>query len=116
MWMAQKLAGSQGSGTHQLGKVMGRDAGKILVQGDTDYKSLPIAAPYGVTSLPPDGETAVVLSSPGDGRTDICVGVTQQSALIQPGELLLRSAGGATIYLENDGSVVINGQTIGGNV
>lgn len=111
MWIAQKMTGQTGSHGHQLGKVTGQSGASILVQGDTDYKNLPMAAPYGITWLPPEGKVAVVLSRGGDGQTDICIGTRLETAEIEPGELLLRSSGGATIHLKNTGEVVINGQT-----
>ncbi len=108
MWNDQeKTGGSQ----HQLGKVTGQSGNAILVQSDNDYKSLRMAAPYGITWLPPKYAVAVVLSSEvGDGSNDICVGTRMDKAGIAPGELLLQSLGGAKIYLKNNGDVVINGQ------
>ena len=58
MWNNQeKTGGSQ----HQLGKVTGQSGNAILVQSDNDYKSLRMAAPYGITWLPPKYAVAVVL-------------------------------------------------------
>lgn len=112
MWNPQQLTETSGQIRHQLGKVTGQSGTAILVQGDTDYKSLRLAAPYGITWLPPENAVAVVLASGvGNGQNDICVGTRMESVPIAPGELLLQSAGGATIYLKNTGEVVINGQT-----
>lgn len=109
MWNAQeKMEISQ----HQLGKVIGQSGEVILVQGSNHYQSLPIAAPYGITWLPPKNTMAVVLSSNiGEGINDICVGTSVKNIRIAPGELLLQSLGGAEIYLKNTGEVIINGQT-----
>lgn len=108
MWKdPERTGGSQ----HQLGKVTGQSGSTILVQSDNDYKSLRMAAPYGITWLPPQYAVAVVLSSEiGDGSNDICVGTRMDKTGIAPGELLLQSLGGAKIYLKNNGEVVINGQ------
>ncbi|MDD5952710.1 MAG: hypothetical protein PUC32_03530 [Oscillospiraceae bacterium] len=112
MWMAQKMTASGKTSGHQLGKVMGQSDGKILVQGDTDYQCLPVSSPWGIVWLPPENATAVVLSSGvGEGQQDVCIGTRLDSSTIAPGELLLRSSGGAEIYLKNNGEVVINGQT-----
>ena len=111
MWLSQKT--TEGAGGHQLGNVTGHADNAVLVQSDTDYKSLRLAGPYGITSLPPENAVAVVLSTgTGDGRNDVCIGTRVDTVQIQPGELLLRSAGGATIYLKNTGEVVINGQVL----
>ena len=111
MWLSQKT--TDGSGGHQLGKVTGHSDNTVLVQSDTDYQSLRLAGPYGIVSVPPENAVAVVLSAgTGDGRNDVCIGTRVDTVQIQPGELLLRSAGGATIYLKNTGEVVINGQIL----
>lgn len=71
------------------------------------YRSLPFAGPWGVTYLPPNAAQAVVVKT---NAGSACVGTVMQECGIRPGELLLRSAGGAEIYLKNSGEVVINGQ------
>ena len=112
MWVSQKIT-EQGSGAgYQLGKVTGSVGNGILMQGETEYKKLRLASPYGITALPPENAVAVVLTAGGDGRNDICVGVRTETVSIEPGELLLRSAGGASIYLKNNGDVVINGRVV----
>lgn len=112
MWMAQKLTEPATNGSHQLGKVTGTDGTNVLVQGDTFYQKLVLSAPWGIAWLPPEGSTAVVLSSGvGEGQQDVCVGTLPVQAVVNPGELRLVSAGGAEIYLKNTGEVVINGQT-----
>ena len=109
MWLSQKTTAP--SGGHQLGKVTGHSGSAVLVQSDTDYQSLRLAAPYGITCVPPTDAVAVVLSAgTGDGRNDVCIGTRVDTVQIKPGELLLRSAGGATIYLKNSGEVEINGR------
>lgn len=114
MWNEQTTPETT-SGGHQLGKVTGRSGAAVQVQGETDYKSLPLAGPYGITWMPPNDAVAVVLSSNvGNGQKDICVGAQMTASSIQPGELLLKSTGGASIYLKNNGDVVINGHVYGG--
>ena len=110
MWLSQKA--TEAAGGHQLGRVTGQNGNAVLVQSDTNYQSLRLAGPYGITSVPPANAVAVVLANgTGDGSNDVCIGTRIDTVQIQPGELLLRSAGGATIYLKNTGEVVINGQT-----
>ncbi len=112
MWNTQEGIGLSAGSGHQLGKVTGQDGAAILVQGDTAYQGLRLASPYGITWLPPENAVAVVLATGvGNGQNDICVGTRLDTAGIEPGELLLQSAGGAAIYLKNTGEVVINGQT-----
>lgn len=111
MWMAQRLTEPTAIGSHQLGKVTGTDGTNVLVQGDTFYQTLRLSAPWGIAWLPPEGSTAVVLSSgTREGQQDVCVGTLPVQAAVNPGELRLVSAGGAEIYLKNTGEVVVNGQ------
>lgn len=109
MWFGQKLTEQNGTVVHQIGKVTGKTDGGVVVQSDTDYKTLALAAPYGITSIPPQGASAVVLAAGGDGSRDLCIGTRSAAVQIEAGELYLRSAGGASIYLKNNGDVVING-------
>lgn len=41
------------------------------------------------------------------------MGVISEVSSVQPGEILLKSKGGAEVYLKNDGSVYINGVKVG---
>lgn len=71
-----------------------------------------VVAPYGIAYVPPVGEGAVVV--PFDGG-EACVGViASYPEKLSKGELMLFSAGGASIVLKNDGSVYINGERYGG--
>ena len=70
---------------------------------------LPICAPYGVLSIPPAGERAVVLPL-DDG--EVSIGVLAAAENLSEGEVMLRSSGGASIVLKNDGTVLINGRVI----
>ena len=62
--------------------------------------------PYGIESVPPKGEKAVVVKA---GRTLCALGFQSANTELEPGEIGLFSKGGASIVLKNDGSVLING-------
>lgn len=79
------------------------------VSSSGEHTNLKSCAPYGVTSIPPVGEKAVVL--PLDNG-EVCAGVLSDAAGLQEGELRLRSKGGAEILLKNNGEVIINGRVI----
>ena len=66
-------------------------------------------APYGIAYVPPKGATAVVLPTEAGA---MALGVEMPHESLEPGELMLYSAGGARIVLKNDGSVQINGRTV----
>ncbi len=68
-----------------------------------------------------DGQVAVVVGGAGELGGAIARGLAQAGAHVviadvrgdlKPGELMLYSAGGASIVLKNDGSVLINGKAV----
>lgn len=87
------------------GDVQGNDGSSVRSSGE--HKNLPCCAPYGVFSIPPSGERAVVLPL-DDG--EVSVGVISSADNLSEGEIMLRSSGGASIVLKNDGTVLINGR------
>ena len=61
--------------------------------------------------VPQGNEDAVVISTDG-GRVCLGVKIPANDYHLSPGELALYSAGGASIILKNNGSVIINGHTM----
>lgn len=108
MWISEQILASQAQRPQaRLGEVTGKQGAGIAAQGAGEYRGLPLAGPWGIAYLPPDGARAVVLS----GREgDACVGTIVPGMGLEAGELLLYSAGGARILLKNTGEVVVNGQ------
>lgn len=90
------------------GDVKGQDGKTVIASGE--HKNLALCAPYGVYAVPPVGARAVVLPL-DDG--EVSLGVIAPSAELAEGEIMLRSAGGASVVLKNDGRVLINGREFG---
>ncbi len=104
MWIAkQTIAAANQKLAAELAEVNGEAA----MQGENEYRGVPLCAPWGIAYLPPNAAQAVVVST-RDGS--VCVGALTQGKGLAAGELMLFSAGGAEIYLKNSGEVVINGQ------
>lgn len=103
-YMTQKGKSTAGG---ERGKVNVSSADSLGVVASNDFRFLKQASPYGVVSVPPKGENAVVLPLK-DCR--ICLGTLSESKELEPGELVLFSKGGAEIYLCNNGKVYINGK------
>ena len=83
---------------------------KISVSGTNEHYTLPLAVPYGIYYVPPLGTESVILPT---AAGDVCVGVIAvPTAELAEGELMLRSKGGASIVLKNDGRVLINGRAV----
>lgn len=112
MWIADYLTKNSMSAPEAVsGNVVGSDKSKTAVVSSGEHRGLKNVAPYGVISTPPVGQDAVVLPL---SDSEVCVGVVCIDEGLEPGELMLRSKGGASILLKNDGSVYINGKQFGG--
>ena len=91
------------------GNVNKNDKDGIAVSSSGEHKRLKTCFPYGVVSVPPTGQKAVVLPLE-DG--EVGLGVIAQNTELEEGELMLFSKGGASIVLKNNGQVLINGKEI----
>ena len=112
MWIADYLTkNSMVSPEAVSGNVVASEKSRTAVVSSGEHKGLKNASPYGVISTPPVGEDAVVLPL---SDSEVCVGVISGDEGLEAGELLLKSKGGASILLKNDGSVYINGEKYGG--
>ena len=79
------------------------------VSSSGEHKGVEMCFPYGVVSIPPAGERAVVLPL-DDG--EVGLGVLKKAVGLEAGELMLYSKGGASLVLKNDGRVLINGREL----
>lgn len=108
MWLTQRILGNNREHRVQTGPVSLSGEGFVFAQGAGEARDLPVFAPYGFCSIPPDGEQALMLPV-GEGY--VCVGVRSQGGQLLPGEVMLSACGGY-IHLKQDGSVEINGLVI----
>ena len=95
----------------ETGNIKGAEDGTVQVNASSDFKQLPIVAPYGIAYVPTSGSISVVMPVYGG---ELCMGVVAPQEKLESGELMLYSAGGASITLKNDGNVYINGKKYGG--
>ena len=111
MWMNEYIAGrSLEKEESSLGEIRSSHEGRVGVASTRDYKRLPLVAPAGIAYVPAQGLQTVVVHSSGGA---VCAGViAAPDEDLEPGELMLYSAGGASIVLKNNGSVLINGQEV----
>lgn len=91
------------------GNVNKNDTNGTAVVSSGEHKRLKSCFPYGIVSVPPTGESAIVLPL-DDG--EVAMGVIANNASLKEGELMLYSKGGASIVLKNDGRVLVNGREI----
>ena len=81
------------------------EAGDFGAVGAAEYRGIPVFSPKGVAYRPSEGDNLLIL--PVDG-VDACIGTLAFTEGLKAGELRLTSAGGAKIWLKNNGDVVIN--------
>lgn len=112
MWISRYITENSFSGeSPSVGVVRAAVGDKVAVSATNDHLSLPVALPYGIAYAPPAGCRSLVLPTEAG---NLCIGVIgEQRGNLAPGELMLYSAGGASIVLKNDGSVLINGRAVG---
>lgn len=110
MWILNYVTNNSISEAYtDKGCIKGASDGKVKIHASSDYNKIPVAAPYGISYSPVVGEETVVISAGGE---NICLGTVSKNKELEPGELMLESAGGASITLKNDGNVYINGRAV----
>lgn len=110
MWLLDYITDkAKGIQSAEKGKVNSANSSTVGVVASNQYGALKQVAPYGIFSVSPNGENAVVIPLKD---THLCLGTVCEDKQLQPGELLLFSKGGAEILLSNDGKVYINGKEI----
>lgn len=111
MWISEYVTGrSFNAENAALGEIRSSSNGNVSVSGTREYNGLPLIVPAGIAYIPAAGaRTAVV---PAEGGA-VCLGVAAEPKDgLEAGELMLYSAGGASIVLKNDGRVLINGREV----
>lgn len=129
MWVSRafslrQAAEREGTAADMGVTTIGGRSASVLTRGE--QRSLEVFSPGGLVWQPRAGDTVLVVKG-GMGSQEQCV-VAADTAARAPkemaaGELFLYSAGGASIYLRNDGSAAVKGPvslegdlTVQGNV
>lgn len=75
-----------------------------------EEREIPVAAPGGYLWHPRRGESVLVLKGGEDGAERYIAGaMAQEAEALEEGEVCICSAGGAKLYLRNDGSFELFG-------
>lgn len=111
MWINEYMTGRSGkTNVAAAGEILTANNGRVAVGSNRNYNALPVIAPAGVAYVPAAGTSTMVLE--GAGGT-VCLGViAAPPEPLEAGELMLYSAGGASIVLKNNGKVLINGREV----
>ncbi len=102
------LFGGQGQ-SPQLATASPMPDGGLVTEGQDSTEGVALFAPAGISYAPAEGEQLLLLPF---GDYYVCVGAQVSTQGVAPGELVLKSAGGAVLQLKNSGEVCINGLTI----
>ena len=111
MWLSKQMRFAPPTADADLGRttIAGRSAG-VVTRGEV--RALPVYGPGGYIWLPESGASVLVIKG-GSGREERCVAGAELTKIpgdLQPGELYLFSAGGASVRLCNDGRIELWGE------
>ena len=107
MWLAKQMAARTGGAESVTAGHVTAAQGTLTVSADGEYRDVSVYAPSGIAARPKIGDQVLLIEM--DGEKQMAGAKCDMEGLL-PGELRLRSAGGAEIVLKNNGQVVINGQ------
>lgn len=109
MWLSKKLNRETDSPGACVGAVtIGGENAAVFT--NREARNLGVYAPGGYLWKPRKGDSVLVIK--GEGESEDCIVATKiggQLGGMESGEVYIH-AGGASIYLKNDGSVCINGK------
>ena len=113
MWLMKQMAEKRVAryDIADKGTVALSEGGRVNVRASGEHVGVPVAAPYGIAYVPPEGADAVLLPASGGS---VCIGSFVKDKGLEAGEIMLYSAGGAELILQNDGTILANGKVIAG--
>lgn len=111
MWLSSKIKKRDGEDKIQLGQATAGGE-ESFVYTDGERRRALALAPGGYYWRPWSGQELLVLQCGGQEARPFLLAAAQAGAPagMQDGEVYIKSRGGASIYLRNDGSVQIQGQ------
>ena len=113
MWISQQFArNAQVTPSVQSGRITLNDNGSVEAVSTGVQRSIGLCAPYGYMYSAPNGADMLLVSCAGE---QTAIGVPMSADALKSGEIKIKAASGAFIYLKNNGSVVINGLEINRN-
>lgn len=112
MWLSRKVQRQEKDVRTQKGRVTISSPERIEAGSTVSEHNIGLCQPYGYSARPPVGEEVFIIQS-SDGQA--VAGVRSEAQHLDSGEIRLKSKGGATLILRNDGSVEINSLVIDKN-
>ncbi len=110
MWITQRISQSVRETAAENGRADAFQNMELSATGSARRQNVPLYAPAGLSSIPSPGAQVMLLPCAGE---TVCTGVRMTDLQgLQPGEIRLYSAGGASLTLKNSGEIELNGITI----
>lgn len=111
MWLAERTKTPRPGGTDAdfgVTSIAGQRAG-VVTRGES--REVPVYGPGGYVWIPENGSAVLVIKGGPGGEESCAAGMKLPPAPegMQPGEVLIHSAGGASAYLKNDGTIELRG-------
>jgi len=104
MWLSRRF-NRENTVVAEAAVVTASSSGKTEAVASRCLKEISSYAPYGYSSSAPSGQEMLLINN---GNEIAGAGVKMNSGTLACGEIELRSLGGASICLKNDGSILIN--------
>lgn len=109
MWLSRRF-NKENTVVAEAAVVTSAKSGKTEAVASRCLKEIGSYAPYGYSSYAPSGQEILLINN---GNEIAGAGVKMNgSSTLECGEIELRSLGGASICLKNDGSILINDKII----
>lgn len=112
MWLLNAMNRQMNNPAASKGSVTSAATGKVEVDTSVCNRDVPVIVPYGVYYVPPLMSDGVLITT--DSGQLMAGVVMEDCPELEEGEIMLCSAGGASIVLKNSGAVIINGTEFGG--
>lgn len=110
MWISKSISKIRNkSSSGSAGRIKQSADRRIAASAANGIGQFALVAPSGMICIPQADEDAVVVST-DSGQMCIGVRIPSNGFGLESGEVGLYSAGGATVFLKNDGRVLINGK------
>lgn len=106
MWISRRLSDRTEIRTAEKGKITVSSPTSVEAGASLNSRSVALYAPYGYTCAPPTGEEVILVPS-AEGQAALGTRVKDEG--LNAGEIMIKSAGGASIKLANDGCIYLNG-------
>lgn len=105
MWLSKRINKKEQSFA-ETAVITSAGAGKTEATSSLCAKDISSYAPYGYSYAVPFGEEILMINGKNGGAG---AGIKMNGAdFLENGEILIKSLGGASLYLKNDGSIVVN--------